>query len=222
MPPGVSPLDSALPSAPVPGQSPQVPGAVAPQGALRSGPSFVRGLWRVAAAQVSSGNRVRLLRDGPPTFEAMLDMIANAKSNVSVEQYIFRGDEVGNRFADALLAARQRGVDCRVLVDWIGIRGTPRSFFRRLRSAGVVVRVFNPFGLHRWLGIVPRDHRKLLVVDAECGVTGGIGIGTEWRTGVLKRPSASPGRRPRTWSARSPTCGCDRSDTSAAAPRCVT
>jgi cardiolipin synthase len=34
---------------------------------------------------------------------------------------------------------------------------------------------------------VPRDHRKLLVVDGIAGVTGGIGIGNEWRTGVLKR-----------------------------------
>jgi cardiolipin synthase A/B len=144
-------------------------------------------LWRIAAAQVSSGNRVRLLHDGPPTFDAMLEMISQAQVSVSLEQYIFRGDEVGQRFADALIAAAARGVECRVLVDWIGIRGTPSSFFRRLRGAGVTVRVFNPFGFHHWLGIVPRDHRKLLVVDAERGVTGGIGIGREWRTGVLKR-----------------------------------
>jgi cardiolipin synthase A/B len=114
-------------------------------------------------------------------------MIADAKSTVAVEQYIFRGDEVGHRFADAITEAAKRGVECRVLVDWFGIRGTPRSLFRQLHAAGVVIRVFNPFGFRRWLGVVPRDHRKLLVVDSTCGVTGGIGIGREWRTGVLKR-----------------------------------
>lgn len=153
----------------------------------RPGPSFARGLWRVAAADVSSGNRVRLLRDGAPTFDAMCDMIGGAQTAVDLEQYIFRADEVGQRFADLLIAAASRGVTCRVLVDWVGVRGTPRSFFRRLRAAGVTVRVFNPFGWRRWLGVVPRDHRKLLVVDGARGVTGGIGIGKEWRTGVLKR-----------------------------------
>jgi cardiolipin synthase len=153
----------------------------------RPGPSFARGLWRVAAADVSSGNRVCLLRDGPPTFDAMCEMIDGAQSAVDLEQYIFRGDEVGQRFADALTKAAARGVTCRVLVDWIGIRGTPRSFFRKLRNAGITVRVFNPFGWRRWLGVVPRDHRKLLVVDGARGVTGGIGIGKEWRTGVLKK-----------------------------------
>jgi cardiolipin synthase len=153
----------------------------------RPGPSFARGLWRVAAADVSSGNRVCLLRDGTPTFDAMCEMIGGAQSAVDLEQYIFRADEVGQRFADALTHAAARGVTCRVLVDWIGIRGTPRSFFRRLTAAGVAVRVFNPLGFRRWLGVVPRDHRKLLVVDGARGVTGGIGIGKEWRTGVLKK-----------------------------------
>jgi cardiolipin synthase len=33
---------------------------------------------------------------------------------------------------------------------------------------------------------VPRDHRKLLVVDNAVGITGGIGVGREWTTGVRK------------------------------------
>jgi cardiolipin synthase A/B len=65
--------------------------------------------------------------------------------------------------------------------------GTKRAFWNALRARGVDVRIFNAPGFHRWLGLVPRDHRKLLVVDSRCGVTGGIGIGNEWRTGILKR-----------------------------------
>lgn len=153
----------------------------------RRGPSFARGLWRVASADVSSGNRVRLLGDGAATFDAMLALIAGARTTVAFEAYIFRRDEVGRRFADALVEAAGRGVAVRLLVDWVGRMGTPMSFFRRLRQHGIDVRIFNPPGFRRWLGIVPRDHRKLLVVDDAAGVTGGIGIGTEWRTGVLKR-----------------------------------
>src|SRR5437773_351535 len=151
------------------------------------GPSFARGLWRIAAADVSSGNRVRLLRDGPATFEAMLELIAGARTSVALEVYIFRSDEVGDRFSKELIAAAGRGVNVRLLVDWIGVRGTSRALFKTMRAGGVDVVIFNPPGLRRWLGLVPRDHRKLLVVDDEVGVTGGVGLGREWLTGVQRR-----------------------------------
>ncbi len=149
--------------------------------------TFARGLWRIAAADVSSGNRVTLLRDGPATFDAMHGLIAKARERIAFEGYIFRDDEVGQRFRDALIEAAKRGVRVRFLVDWVGRMGTPMRFFRPLAEAGVEVRMFSPPGLHRWLGILPRDHRKLLVVDGEEGVTGGIGIGKEWKHGVLRR-----------------------------------
>jgi len=151
------------------------------------GPSFARGLWRIAAADVSSGNHVTLLRDGPATFAAMLQLIDDATTSVDLECYIFRSDEVGHRFAEALSGAVSRGVTVRLLLDWIGGRGTSRAFIRSLRERGVNVGVFNPPGLRGWLGLVPRDHRKLLVVDGTVGITGGVGVGREWTTGVQKQ-----------------------------------
>jgi cardiolipin synthase len=179
---GTAQLPAQAP-AQAPAQGPdQLPSPIGP------GPSFARGLWRIAAADVSSGNRVQLLRDGAATFSAMLELIDGARESVSLEGYIFRGDDVGQRFAAALAAAAARGVVVRLLVDWVGRMGTPRSLFDNLRAAGVEVRIFNPPSLtRRWLGLVPRDHRKLLAADDTAGVTGGIGIGNEWRTGVLKR-----------------------------------
>ncbi|MEP7380820.1 MAG: phosphatidylserine/phosphatidylglycerophosphate/cardiolipin synthase family protein [Gemmatimonadota bacterium] len=149
--------------------------------------TFARGLWRIAAADVSSGNRVKLLRDGAATFDAMDTLIADARERIAFEGYIFRDDEVGERFRASLIEAAGRGVRVRLLVDWIGRMGTPMRFFRPLSAAGVEVRMFSPPGFRRWLGVLPRDHRKLLVVDGAAGVTGGIGIGKEWKHGVLRR-----------------------------------
>ncbi len=149
------------------------------------GPSFARGLWRIAAADVSSGNRVQLLRDGPATFDAMLELIGKARQSVVLESYIFRSDLIGDRFAEAALEAAKRGVQTRVLMDWIGIRGTSRSFISKMRKGNVDVRVFNPPSVRPFL--IPRDHRKLLVVDGMIGVTGGVGIGREWASGKQKR-----------------------------------
>jgi cardiolipin synthase len=151
------------------------------------GPSFSRGLWRIAAADVSSDNIVRLLRDGPATFDAMIELIDGARTSVALESYIFRSDEVGRRFGDALTRAAQRGVAVRLLLDYVGARGTSRGFLRQLTRSGVDVQIFNRFGFRPWFGFFPRDHRKLLVVDETVGVTGGVGVGREWMTGVLKR-----------------------------------
>src|SRR3954466_7411018 len=136
------------------------------------GPSFARGLWRIAAADVSSGNRVTLLRDGPATFGAMIELIDRATTSVALESYIFRSDDVGRQMAGALVRAVQRGVHVRLLLDWVGGRGTSRKFIKDIRNSGVQVGVFNPLGFRRWLGVVPRDHRKLLVVDGAIGITG--------------------------------------------------
>jgi cardiolipin synthase len=149
-------------------------------------------LWRIGAARVSTGNRVALLRDGPATFDAMLARIAAARERVSLESYIVRSDAVGERFAPVLIDAARRGVRTRVIFDWIGSRSTTRRFVRKLRSEGVEVGIFNrPSFTTRWFGFLPRDHRKLLVVDGVAGVIGGIGIGHEWTTGT--RPHAKDG-----------------------------
>src|SRR5437870_12436396 len=100
--------------------------------AVVPGPSFARGLWRIAAADVSSGNRVSLLRDGPATFDAMIALIDGATKTVAHESYIFRADDVGFRFADAYERAAARGVSVRLLLDWIGGRDTPRRLLQRL------------------------------------------------------------------------------------------
>ena len=130
---------------------------------------------------------MRLIQDGPQTFDEMIALIEGAKQSVALESYILRSDEVGQRFSDALIAAASRGVQVRVIMDWIGGRGTSRRFLGTMRKAGIDLQVWNPPGLRAWLGFLPRDHRKLLVVDEAVGVTGGVGIGSEWLQGVDNR-----------------------------------
>ncbi len=116
----------------------------------------------------------------------MLGLIENAATSVALESYIFRSDDVGKQVAAALARAAARGVSVRLLLDWIGARGTSRTFIKEIKRAGVEVAVFNPLGFRAWMGLVPRDHRKLLVVDGAIGITGGVGVGREWTTGVQK------------------------------------
>jgi len=160
-----------------------------------------RALARASDAPLRGGNRLRLLKDGPNTYDDWLAEIARAERWVHLENYIFRADEVGGRFAEALCKKAAEGVRVRVLYDWFGCLDTPRAFWRRLRSAGVEVRAANPLTLGTPLGVIRRDHRKLLAIDGEYASTGGVCIADDWlvtspETGLPYRDTAVSVRGP--------------------------
>jgi len=101
-------------------------------------------LARASDAPLREGNRLELLRNGPDTYEDWLAAIAGARRWVHLDNYIFQDDEVGERFANALASKAGEGVKVRVLYDWFGCLDVRRSFWRRLRKAGVDVRAVNP------------------------------------------------------------------------------
>jgi cardiolipin synthase len=136
---------------------------------------------RVADAQQSNGNQVRLLRDGPETFPAWLAAIRAATQSVQLENYIIQSDSTGQQFADAIIEAAGRGVECRVLYDWLGcLTRTRKSFWRALEASGAKIRCYNPPQLGNPLRWVSRDHRKVLCVDGAVAFTGGLCIGHDW------------------------------------------
>ncbi|MGH7509872.1 MAG: phospholipase D-like domain-containing protein [Gemmatimonadales bacterium] len=135
---------------------------------------------RAAGGRPVPGNRVELLIDGPNTYGAMLQVIAQATRWIHFENYIIRSDEAGWRFAELLAARARDGIPVRVLYDWLGSAGTSRSFWRHLRSAGVEVRAFHPPRLIDVVSNISRNHRKLVVADGSRAVIGGLCIGCEW------------------------------------------
>jgi len=156
---------------------------------------------RVSDAPLREGNRLSLLKNGPQTYDEWLEEIGRAKKWVHLENYIFKADGVGHRFAEALKEKVAEGVSVRVLYDWYGSKATPRSLWRELRDAGVDVRAFNPFSFGAPLEAVLRDHRKSLAVDGEYGSVGGVCIADQWvevspETGLYYRDTAVGFRGP--------------------------
>src|ERR1700736_2785058 len=65
---------------------------------------------RAAGAPLVMGNGVRLLKDATENYPAWLAAIHGAEHKVYFENYIFREDETGAEFADALKAKARTGV----------------------------------------------------------------------------------------------------------------
>ena len=133
----------------------------------------------IAGSPLVTDNQVKLLLDGPATYGAMFAAIAAAKDHINMETYILEDDEVGQRFADALIARQLAGVQVNLIYDSVGTLATPKAFFERLAASGMRLLEFNPVNplnaIHGW-DVNRRDHRKLLVVDGQVAFLGGINI----------------------------------------------
>ncbi len=123
---------------------------------------------------------------GQDLYDDMLAAIEGARHQVLFESYIWKGDEVGERFKRALADAAGRGVEVYAIYDgFANLVVSP--LFKRFGPRLKVLEypVYNAglrfYDLRRY----GRDHRKILVVDDEVGFVGGYNIGsayaTEWR-----------------------------------------
>ena len=143
----------------------------------------------VAGSPLTTGNRVRLLRDGPETYRAMLAAIEGARDHIHMETYIFDDDEVGQRFAAALIAKQRAGVQVNLIRDSVGTLFTPSTLFVQMQDSGIQVLEFNPvnpLALRKGWEVNQRDHRKLLIVDGKTAFLGGINISGVYSSGSFK------------------------------------
>jgi cardiolipin synthase len=128
---------------------------------------------------------------GQDVYDDMLAAIESAEHQVLFESYIWKGDEVGERFKRALADAAGRGVEVFAIYDgFANLVVSPRfkQFGPRMRV--LEYPVYNAglrfFDLRRY----GRDHRKILVVDDRVAFVGGYNVGTayatEWRDTHVK------------------------------------
>ena len=142
----------------------------------------------VTGSPLTTGNEVVLLQDGPSTYRAMLAAIESARDHINLETYIFEDDEIGRKFAQALIAKQRQGVQVNLMHDSVGTVATPKAFFEGLSAAGIAVLEFNPINpllARKVWELNQRDHRKLLVVDGRTAFLGGINISSVYSGGSL-------------------------------------
>lgn len=135
----------------------------------------------------SEDNEIIFYTDGTEKFNALLKDIENATETINFEYYIFRMDNLGKKVYRALLDARKRGVEVRLLLDAWGSSGVKRTDFQEFINAGGELAFFFPLFLP-WVNprLNYRNHRKIVVIDGKIAYTGGFNVGDEYLGKVKK------------------------------------
>ncbi|ROT45998.1 cardiolipin synthase [Pusillimonas sp. NJUB218] len=146
---------------------------------------------RVSHFALHQDNHVQMLTGGDQTYPAMINAIDNACRSIALQTYIFDNDAEGQKIAQALARAKDRGVEIRVLIDAVGAKYSRPPITRLLKKLGIKTALFmtNPLGMRMPYANL-RSHRKILVIDGKIGFTGGMNIREAFVKGDDGRPPA--------------------------------
>jgi putative cardiolipin synthase len=134
----------------------------------------------------------RLLDDGREAFALRWGAAEIAERSIDVQTYIWHADTTGLGLAHQVLAAADRGVRVRLLIDDMDARAKNAGLASLDTHPQVEVRLFNPFasrsGAMAFLGeavrsfkrINRRMHNKSWIVDNRIALVGGRNLGDEY------------------------------------------
>lgn len=124
-------------------------------------------------------DRARLLTGGDQALEERLRLISNAQRAITLSTYDFASDESGKKIISALMAAAERGVRVRLIVDGFcaDTKMKRNRYFAALAGReNVDILVYNPIDLLRPWRMMGRMHDKYFIADDSLAIVGGRNI----------------------------------------------
>jgi putative cardiolipin synthase len=118
-------------------------------------------------------------------------VIDAAERTLDLQYYLWDSDAVGYLILSRVLAAADRGVRVRLLVDDLNFRRRTRSIANLALHENLEIRVYNPWMhrsssatqvfefVRRFAKLDERMHNKLLIADGENAIVGGRNLATE-------------------------------------------
>jgi putative cardiolipin synthase len=141
-------------------------------------------------SQHGSDAGFRLLTKSTNALMSRVALADQARHSIDLQYYIFKNDETGRLLAQRLLAAADRGVRVRMLLDDISLTDEDRLLDALDAHPNIQVRLFNPFNtrdpsLISKIGqfvlegrrLNRRMHNKSFIVDSNVVIIGGRNIG---------------------------------------------
>jgi cardiolipin synthase A/B len=132
----------------------------------------------------SGEDRLKIYAYGVRLYEEMLEEIEAAEREIFVGTFIWKGDEVGRRFVEALSRKADEGVEVYVVFDGLANVFVPPSFKRfperihrlHFRPLSGPAKILNPRNVFRF-------HRHVMGVDGSVAFLGGYNIGSLYAAG---------------------------------------
>lgn len=153
---------------------------------LRRPPEQAGGSWAVRTVLALGQPRpaayhdLQLHADGSQALQALLRTIDGATRTIDVCTFILAPGRFGHRITERLADKARAGVRVRLLLDGLGRFMGGRVDLAPMKQAGVEVLLFVP-PLHSPLAgrTNLRNHRKLVIADAQTGAGAGAGPGVD-------------------------------------------
>jgi putative cardiolipin synthase len=134
--------------------------------------------------------------DGVDALAARVLGAFHAERSIDVQYYLIKADPIGLVFIEALLAAADRGVRVRVLLDDVFTVGYDEGMAALDDHPNIEIRIFNPVarggsrllnGLSEAGRVNRRMHNKTFIVDNKAAIIGGRNVAAEYFAGRKDR-----------------------------------
>lgn len=155
-----------------------------PQGILkiRSKESGLARAANLSCGTASAGyDKAEYFSTGMKFWSRAISVIESAKKSVYIEFFIIGRGQLLNRVIAALESAVARGAEVKIICDGVGSAfKISRRDVKRLKKAGMEVKVFHRLPPFPNSDINLRDHRKIISVDGRIAFTGGVNLADEY------------------------------------------
>lgn len=165
----------------------------APQPGLNNGATMDVAIAQTVEDRLVAGQSGLLLVDDNDDALAVRILAArSAVTTLDLMYYILRNDLSGRLLLKEIVAAADRGVKVRLLIDDINPQANDETYLALNSHQHIELKLFNPAGLRhgsvfRWLELVSRVfamtrrmHAKAFIADRTYAIVGGRNIGDEY------------------------------------------
>jgi cardiolipin synthase C len=148
---------------------------------------------QAATNQHPDDSGFRLLISSINALMSRVALADHAKQSIDLQYYIFENDATGRLIMQRLLAAADRGVRVRLLIDDMDIKNETDVLEALNSHPNIKVRLFNPFTTRKpsmlskvfqlatdWGKLNRRMHNKSFIVDNNIAIVGGRNIGDDY------------------------------------------
>jgi len=149
-------------------------------------------LWK-SLEETRSDNWFVLLNDGKNALDWRLVAIDSAVDSIDLQTFLWDFDTAGSLILDRLVAAADRGVVVRILIDDTFLISENRLLVALAKHSNIEYRVFNPFkqrandflsrqllNLNEFHRLDHRMHNKAMIVDNRIAIVGGRNLADEY------------------------------------------